>query len=82
MKDPDVLIFSEILEYALSLVPVAKGQEPFHGIPIFKHIGSSKRSHWLKLGKSNLPIGKFLYIHETQGYANRFLDIVMLQLRA
>ncbi|KJA27196.1 hypothetical protein HYPSUDRAFT_75121 [Hypholoma sublateritium FD-334 SS-4] len=33
MKDPDALIFSEILEYALSLVTIAKGQEPFHGIP-------------------------------------------------
>lgn len=33
MKDPDALIFSEILEFALSLVPIAKGQEPFHGIP-------------------------------------------------
>lgn len=33
MKDTDALIFSEILEFALSLVPVVKGQEPFHGIP-------------------------------------------------
>ena len=33
MKDPDALIFSETLEYALSLVPVSKGQETFHGIP-------------------------------------------------
>lgn len=33
LKDPDVLIFSEILEFALSLVPVPKGQEAFNGIP-------------------------------------------------
>ena len=32
-KDPDVFILSEILEFALSLPPVAKGQEPFPGIP-------------------------------------------------
>jgi hypothetical protein len=32
-KDPDSLIFSEILEFALSLLPNAKGQEPFHGLP-------------------------------------------------
>ncbi|KAF8964701.1 Sec23-binding domain of Sec16-domain-containing protein [Flammula alnicola] len=32
-KDSDALIFSEILEFALSLVPTVKGQEPFHGIP-------------------------------------------------
>lgn len=32
-KDPDAVIFSEILEFALSLIPVAKGQEPFSGLP-------------------------------------------------
>ena len=32
-KDPDSMIFSEILEYAMSLLPTAKGQEPFHGLP-------------------------------------------------
>ncbi|RDB21051.1 COPII coat assembly protein sec16 [Hypsizygus marmoreus] len=31
-KDPDALIFSEILEYALSLAPAPKGQEAFSGI--------------------------------------------------
>ncbi|KAG9002395.1 hypothetical protein FRB93_011512 [Tulasnella sp. JGI-2019a] len=29
----DALIFSEILEFALSLTPVVKGQEPFSGVP-------------------------------------------------
>ncbi|KAG8961249.1 hypothetical protein FRC03_005597 [Tulasnella sp. 419] len=29
----DALIFSEILEFALSLTPVPKGQEPFPGLP-------------------------------------------------
>ncbi|KAF9482773.1 hypothetical protein BDN70DRAFT_800853 [Pholiota conissans] len=33
MKHPDSLTFSEILEFAMSLVPVSKGQEAFHGIP-------------------------------------------------
>ena len=32
-KDSDAFIFSEILEYGLSLAPVAKGQEPFSGLP-------------------------------------------------
>ena len=32
-KDPDPLIFSEIVEFALSLVPLTKGQEPFVGLP-------------------------------------------------
>ncbi|KAF8910947.1 Sec23-binding domain of Sec16-domain-containing protein [Gymnopilus junonius] len=33
MRNVDPLIFSEILEFALSLLPTAKGQEPFHGLP-------------------------------------------------
>ncbi|KDR81637.1 hypothetical protein GALMADRAFT_152477 [Galerina marginata CBS 339.88] len=33
MKDADAIIFSEILEFALSLVPAVKGQEPYHGLP-------------------------------------------------
>ncbi|KAJ3507874.1 hypothetical protein NLJ89_g6061 [Agrocybe chaxingu] len=32
-RNPDTLVFSEILEFALSLVPTAKGQETFHGLP-------------------------------------------------
>jgi hypothetical protein len=32
-KDADPFILSEILEFALSLVPVTKGQESFHGLP-------------------------------------------------
>ncbi|KAI0797906.1 Sec23-binding domain of Sec16-domain-containing protein [Abortiporus biennis] len=32
-KDPDPIIFSEVVEYALSLTPSAKGQEPFTGLP-------------------------------------------------
>lgn len=33
LKDPDSIIFTEIVEFALSLVPVAKGQDPFGGLP-------------------------------------------------
>lgn len=32
-KDPDTIILSEIVEFALSLVPSVKGQEPFSGLP-------------------------------------------------
>jgi hypothetical protein len=32
-KDPDSLILTEILEFALSLSPPIKGQEPFGGLP-------------------------------------------------
>ncbi|KDQ07949.1 hypothetical protein BOTBODRAFT_59681 [Botryobasidium botryosum FD-172 SS1] len=32
-KDQDPVIFSEIVEFALSLAPVPKGQEPFVGLP-------------------------------------------------
>uniref|UniRef100_A0A8H7Y1B2 Protein transport protein sec16 n=1 Tax=Psilocybe cubensis TaxID=181762 RepID=A0A8H7Y1B2_PSICU len=33
MKDSDAIILSEILEFAMSLVPTVKGHEPFHGLP-------------------------------------------------
>ena len=32
-KDPDPIIFSEIVEFAMSLATPAKGQEPFAGLP-------------------------------------------------
>ena len=32
-KDPDPIIFSEILEFAMSLATPTKGQEPFNGLP-------------------------------------------------
>lgn len=32
-KDPDALIFTEIIEFALSLPTAPKGQEPFAGLP-------------------------------------------------
>jgi len=33
MKNMDSLILSEILEFALALVPAIKGQDAFHGMP-------------------------------------------------
>ncbi|KAF5391379.1 hypothetical protein D9757_001871 [Collybiopsis confluens] len=33
ISDPDPIILSEIHEFALSLVPIPKGQEPFAGLP-------------------------------------------------
>ncbi len=32
-RDPDSVIFTEILEYALASATVPKGQEPYHGMP-------------------------------------------------
>ena len=32
-KDPDSLIFSEIVEFALSLAAIPRGQDPYQGIP-------------------------------------------------
>lgn len=33
LRDPDSMIFSEIVEFALSLTPAVKGQEAFNGLP-------------------------------------------------
>ncbi|KAF9533001.1 Sec23-binding domain of Sec16-domain-containing protein [Crepidotus variabilis] len=45
-KDPDCVIFSEILEFTMSLVPTTKGQESFHGLP---HLQAYRfiRATWL-----------------------------------
>ena len=32
-NDQDCIVLTEILEFALSLLPTAKGQEPFQGLP-------------------------------------------------
>jgi hypothetical protein len=32
-KDSDAMIFSEILEFGLSLAPPIKGQDAFYGLP-------------------------------------------------
>ncbi len=32
-KDPDPIIFTEVVEFALSLATPAKGKEPFMGLP-------------------------------------------------
>jgi hypothetical protein len=32
-KDSDAVLFTEVLEFALSLVPTVKGQESFAGLP-------------------------------------------------
>ena len=32
-KDPDPFIFSEIVEFAMSMRSTPKGQEPFNGLP-------------------------------------------------
>ncbi|KAH7107114.1 Sec23-binding domain of Sec16-domain-containing protein [Auriculariales sp. MPI-PUGE-AT-0066] len=53
-KDSDPFIFSEILEYALSLAPATPGQEPFHGFP---HLQSYRLLHaWqlVEMGRDKL----------------------------
>jgi hypothetical protein len=32
-KDPDPLIFSEVVEFALSLTAPSRGQDPYQGLP-------------------------------------------------
>lgn len=38
MKDPDALIFTEILEFAMSLAPVSKGQEILSYLQAYRFI--------------------------------------------
>ena len=49
-KDPDAVIFSEVVEYALSLTPPAKGQEPFAGLPHLQPYRLLRASYLAELG--------------------------------
>lgn len=57
-KDPDPMIFAEILEFALSLTPPPKGQEPFAGLPHLQAYRFVRASALAELG----------YISETTRY--------------
>jgi hypothetical protein len=64
-KDPDSLIFSEILEFAMSLLPTVKGQEPFHGLP---HLQAYRfvRAIWLaEMGDVHLA-SRCVYMYSFQ----------------
>ncbi|KAH6918573.1 Sec23-binding domain of Sec16-domain-containing protein [Coprinopsis sp. MPI-PUGE-AT-0042] len=62
VRNPDNFILSEILEYALSLVPPAKGQEPFSGVV---HLQPYRLLHATSLAELG-------YIHE----ANRYCEAI------
>lgn len=53
-KDSDAFIFSEILEFALSLAPVAKGQEPFNGISHLQIYRLVRATHLAEMGDIQL----------------------------
>lgn len=61
-RNPDNFTFSEILEYAMSLVPLAKGQEPFSGVV---HMQPYRLLHASSLAEMG-------YIQE----ANRYCDAI------
>ncbi|KAH7926328.1 hypothetical protein BV22DRAFT_1009394, partial [Leucogyrophana mollusca] len=49
-KDPDPIIFSEITEFAFSLKPSVKGQEPFHGFPHLQAYKMIRASYLSEMG--------------------------------
>ncbi|KAF5365767.1 hypothetical protein D9758_003329 [Tetrapyrgos nigripes] len=53
-SDPDPIILSEILEFALSLTPAPKGQEPFSGLPHLQPYRFIRAVHLAELGDINL----------------------------
>lgn len=53
-KDPDPIIFSEIVEFALSLTPPAKGQEAFPGIPHLQAYKLIRAANLTELGHIEL----------------------------
>jgi len=53
-KDPDSVIFSEILEFSMSLVPTVKGQEPFHGLPHLQAYRFIRAAYLTEIGDMQL----------------------------
>lgn len=54
IKDSDPLIFSEIVEFALSLTPPAKGQDAFMGLPHLQAYRLLHASNLAELGHVSL----------------------------
>lgn len=53
-KDVDSLIFSEIIEFALSLAPAVKGQEPYMGLPHLQAYRFIRATSLAEIGDINL----------------------------
>jgi COPII coat assembly protein SEC16 len=53
-SDPDPIILSEILEFALSLTPTAKGQEPFGGLAHLQPYRFIRAVHLAEVGDISL----------------------------
>lgn len=54
LKDPDPMIFSEIVEFALSLTPPVKGQDAFNGLPHLQPYRLLRASTLAELGYVDL----------------------------
>lgn len=53
-KDPDPVIFSEIVEFALSLATPAKGQEAFVGLPHLQPYRLIRAAYLAELGHMDI----------------------------
>jgi hypothetical protein len=53
-KDPDSIIFTEILEFAHSLAPIVKGQDPFNGLPHLQAYRLLRATSLMELGHIKL----------------------------
>lgn len=59
--DDDAIVLAEIVEFALSLAPLSKGQEPFHGLPhlqpykLVRAVSLAEMGHVLAANRSVSP---------------------------
>lgn len=59
--DDDAIVLTEILEFALSLAPLSKGQEPFNGLPhlqaykLVRAVSLAEMGHVLAANRSVSP---------------------------
>ena len=62
-KDPDPLIFSEIVEFALSLTPPPRGQDPYQGIPHLQAYRFVRAMALAEIGDIQLAT-RFAYLYD------------------
>lgn len=82
-RDPDPIIFTEILEYALATAPVPKGQEPNHGIP---HLQAYRLLHAFAaaeagdLGTAGRFVSFPIFIHGNSDLPPRYCEAITASL--
>ncbi|EGO21477.1 hypothetical protein SERLADRAFT_473874, partial [Serpula lacrymans var. lacrymans S7.9] len=78
-RDSDPIIFSEIVEFAMSLKPVAKGQDGFHGLPHLQAYKLIRASALAELGHVQLASRYCEAITGSLGRSSPYINAAFLE---